>query len=1102
MPGEKQILHPQYQLLFNMANSSTPVSTSGSGLSRSSGSQTSSSSGLDNTSSSDGLKKNMSVHATDELLKKLNQKFDKKTWEKTEQHVPPDTQNVLKCLKKNLNGAHTPHVLTTVAESLYLEIRDEFLVLPDKKAKSKKETEKKETEKKETEKKGAPKKGHHGKQEWKPREKKEDKLPRESEAAAKIRAEATSARLYALTQALKSTFSKERLNFEFGLFTNDILELRIITFMHCAEQILKGKNAKAYREKPAEVLEIQIAIALFIAKCKEYKGQSFANSSETMLVSSTAIADLQYCLDELKKAYPYDGLTVYKTAPQLIMNNAYKKAIPGQGISMRLSQRRVLETFQSHLGPNGMLLFVDTPIGSGKTSTTIGLAGHIDDCIKADLLPADTQLLFVCNGEHVRIEVGRYCVATQTQFGMGSLDKNGHPKIHYHKKTNPAECRVVIASPEVAVKLLKCESQFKMDPLKVLTVYDEITTGADKAKSESVMANADMARHLSLNNILFSATMPKPNDLPAVMASYLNKYPNAFVDVLSANDELPIAATIRTLEDGKLVKLHSICENKDDLDNYLKIVKYTPNLAKLLSFPIAESLWKSMVANKVEGVTDLRQYFADANNLTSEKVRAYCVTLFELLAQQPEALIRQVCSHTEQNESTSGGIDFSRLNLDAWKYPNMTLIATNDPVKLTQEAFVGLLEDIRKSDVDPSDFKGYVSDYLKKLDAYEARKEAAKEKFFKKGVAQVSSNNAATQEASKFKLSVTKGDTSNKLQRFEGKEADERNCSEEDKPTLKWPLKFQINTSVHLAKNGSQHRFDLGNVRSEIDITSLPLKEEFSVPSFLLFLLCCGVGVYAPGKITDEAYTREVLRLATAGKLAFLIVDDSVAYGANFANLCRVIVTKDFAETHSLNTLFQVTGRAGRAGLAWLAEWFVPASVVPRLQDFARNPDNEESRLEARNINQAIIWLDEMDRQKNEEESKKREYETELNRVREARLNEEAKIVSQNIEKTLRKIKEQTTKQHEEGINWRARGLSQSSEAKPEAKKESSWRRQSETPSSFLIPSRNPESKPEAKKESSWRKQSDETPSTVLIPSRNPESKPQIGKYIPPSMRK
>jgi hypothetical protein len=1053
----------------------------------------------------------MSVHATDELLKKLNQKFDKKTWEKTEQRVLPDTQNVLYCLQKGLNGAHTAHVLTTVGETLYDTFRVEFLVLRDKKAESKKETEKKETEKK-----GAPKKGHHGKQEWKPKEKNADKLPRESEAAAKIRAEATSARLYALTQALKSTFSKERLNFEFGLFTNDILELRIITFMHCAEQILKGKNAKAYREKPAEVLEIQIAIALFIAKCKEYKGQSFANSSETMLVSSTAIADLQYCLDKLKEAYPYDGLTVYKTAPHLIMNNAYKKAITGQEISMRPSQRRVFETFQRHLGPNGMLLFVDTPIGSGKTSTTIGLAGHIDDCIKADLLPADTQLLFVCNGEHVRIEVGRYCVATQTQFGMGSLDKNGNPKIHYHNNTDPAECRVVIASPEVAVKLLKCESQIKMDPLKVLTVYDEMTTGADDPDSESVMANADMSRHLSLNNIFFSATMPKPKDLPAVMASFLNKYPNAFVDVLSANDELPIAATIRTLEDGKLVKLHSICENKEDLDNYLKILKYTPNLAKLLSFPIAESLWKSMVANKVEGVTDLRQYFADANNLTSEKVRAYCVTLFELLAQQPEALIRQVCSHTEQNESTSGGIDFSRLDSDAWKYPNMTLIATNDPVKLTQEAFVDLLEDIRKSGVDTSDFKGYVSDYLKKLDAYEARKEAAKEKFFKKkGVAQVSSNNTATQEASKFKLSVTKGDTSNKLQRFEGKEADERNCSEEDKPTLKWPLKFQINTSAHLAKNGSQHRFDLGNVRSEIDITSLPLKEEFSVPSFLLFLLCCGIGVYAPRKITDEAYTREVLRLATAGKLAFLIVDDSVAYGANFANLCRVIVTKDFAESHSLNTLFQVTGRAGRAGLAWLAEWFVPASVVSRLQDFARNPDNEESRLEARNINQAVIRLDEMDRQKSEEESKKREYETELNRVREARLNEEAKIVTQNMEKTLHKIKEQTAKQHEEGINWRARGLSQSSGAKPEEKNESSWRARGLSQSSGAKPEEKNESswrarglsqssgaKPEEKKESSWRKQSDETPTTVSVPSRNPESKPQSGKYVPPNMRK
>jgi hypothetical protein len=73
--------------------------------------------------------------------------------------------------------------------------------------------------------------------------------------------------------------------------------------------------------------------------------------------------------------------------------------------------------------------------------------------------------------------------------------------------------------------------------------------------------------------------------------------------------------------------------------------------------------------------------------------------------------------------------------------------------------------------------------------------------------------------------------------------------------------------------------------------------------------------------------------MASNGHLAYLISDASICYGTNYP-INRVIITRDFSKNHSINTLFQLMGRAGRVGQSWMAEAFIDKDTAHELLDY------------------------------------------------------------------------------------------------------------------------------------------------------------------------
>jgi hypothetical protein len=933
-------------------------------------------------------------HGIDEL----NSKFDSSEWGQVEVRVSEFENDVLKCLVSGIDSVPTEYPV--IGEQLYLSIRDNFkkpikLIL-EKSKKSKSE------DKSSSDEEGDKKK------------KKEKKVP-VMKKIDQMRQENTIKSLSKTVETLIETFTDTRMNCNYGLNTNKIVELRGITFAYMAWYILETKNAKDFLEKKSkrsEVYEVMCSMQRFINTCKAYNGKSVSNSQNTVAVSTTLIADVEKWLDRLKSVYPFDGITIYNTAPKLLIHSQYDDCIPGRTIKMRPNQRQLMEAISSH--PEGFLMFYNAAIASGKTTlASVGIASHLERLKKSGRMGANMQLIFCCNLASVRRQVARNCWNAGIKFGIGSYVKStGTYKITNHWSTNDENRIVVIASPEVTTLLLEEDEKKILEdaakPFEERRFYsgkywlflDEPTVGADIIGSKYLESNTKVMCHMPKWTVLSSATMPVPEKIPDIISHHKDKYPEVYVET-QITKEISIGCDVETFEYDMVVP-HIGCKTKEQLKTCITKINEVPFLGRLYTHRVAEKLWKTMTENGITDITNISEYFSNVDNLSADKVRLVCIGMLEKLSEQTNPKIKKVCSSNitaekyavkekkkvdddddgfcfegDDEDTTNKVLDhveFSKFGTsEAAKYLNMNLITSLDPISTAKESFSELMEDVKKSGIDTSRLRNFISTFEKKKEEYQRSRE-----YLAKSLGVDSGGNEFEQQR--------------KLQHFED-EAKKRGCGTDDCPTIDFPKEFQINTLSHWKKYCSHYSVNAGNLRAQINIGTLPLSE-FEADDWLVFLLFCGVGVYSPYQIKDQVYLREVLNLAEGGKLAFLISDSSICYGTNYP-INRVFITKDFAETHSINTIFQLMGRAGRAGQSWKAEIFVDSSTALKIVEFVQNTDNRSGELEAENINITFTELSKEARELQEKIRIKAEED-------EKRLIEEALAEKKRIEEGIR----------------------------------------------------------------------------------------------------
>jgi hypothetical protein len=263
-------------------------------------------------------------------------------------------------------------------------------------------------------------------------------------------------------------------------------------------------------------------------------------------------------------------------------------------------------------------------------------------------------------------------------------------------------------------------------------------------------------------------------------------------------------------------------------------------------------------------------------------------------------MVKEICT-MEINDGKN--LDFKKMcTEDIWKYDSMTLIATCNPEQFALDNFTEILGELKKC--------GYSS----ATKIYAKYRKSTKQ--FQKKIEEILRNLKSTDNKDK---PASEEEKSRKRQKLEL-----------DSPIVDFPDWGQIGTLEHIKKFSNKKRKNVANIRLVNDLSEIEI-DEICAPDDFLILLLCGVGIYYPdSNLLPAIYRDIVLNMAFEGKLSFVIADNSISYGTNYP-FGRVIVCKDFSEKYSVNTMFQLMGRAGRVGKSWKAEAFIPKEFGDKL---------------------------------------------------------------------------------------------------------------------------------------------------------------------------
>lgn len=892
-------------------------------------------------------------HSTNAALeigtKAVTRKYNVKEWEATEKKLSEFDQEVLKLMIASGEGEDYNFVVKPIkvmGDALYSLIRNSINVdTPDKKItliideKRDDSSSKSSGGKKKKKKKGKGQKGALNKRE-------------------QIRLNIAKDTVMSTVKSITSTFNTKKLT-PYTAFRSDIIEIRAIGLMYalwyiCAHTTRFGKDGSKSKHYPF-VLDVIIAAEKFINECGEYEGLNMTNTLKTEKISPMMINDLRKLHATAKILYPYDGFTIYEHAPQLLVYSNYDKCNPNKILALRKNQKEVISFVKSNY-KTGFLLSYKAMIASGKTTCSVALIAFMVHLRRQYPEFRNVEFIFCCNLDTVKAQVGQLCNNAEIPFGMTHVE-DGEAKIvnSFNCKKNEADRVCIIGSPD-AVSLILADHSRGDPRTKYFLFHDEPTIGADNKGSSALEDNVKVMSRLPKWTILSSATMPDIEVLKPFTDKFLNDNKGAVLGTVYS-DEITIGCDIRTTEMDRVFP-HMGCDTGARLKKIITIVKKNPLLGKIYTHHAAKTIWVECTRNNVPGIPNIPILFKDVNNLSADKVRQCVITMLEILSDQSDEIVTSVCNSRiidinvkqkvepkkkkekvedsdddsddfkfasssdeeeedeEEEEDKESPVDYTKLvTEDAHRYLGVNLIATNDPVKFVTENFQGLVDAVKTNEKFPiHNINNVFTRHKADLKAH-----AAKEKFIDKNV-------------------DNEDEKSKQLQEHHS-----------NRPQLRFPTFAQVNTVEHIKKFAGKHAKNVNTrfINPGMALEDIPY-DDIAAPDNVKILLFCGVGVYDPtNKVLSKSFNSLVLQ-KTADKELFCIVStEAICYGTNYP-INRVFVCKDFSDTHSINTLYQLFGRAGRVGKSWKAEIYIDRTCAQAIFEYVKDPESHDT--EAHNM--------------------------------------------------------------------------------------------------------------------------------------------------------
>lgn len=724
------------------------------------------------------------------------------------------------------------------------------------------------------------------------------------------------------------------------MFSN-IIEYRAIGFIYISWFIAKNKEKYTDRMIPFSVI---VSLQRFISLITDYKGYNAMNPTESILVSKTLLDDLKNIENILIKKYAFNGVALYEKASDLILGSQFDIYLPRKSREAFEHQKIVSKAIMDIENlKHGFLMFYRTMTNSGKTSTIINIATAVQELRKKyPSIFGGLQVIATCDVQPVLTRWGQLLYHAGLPFGVGAkrvLPSN--PEIAQKIKnkalkeiqadrdcidinmrfSNSDTCksiadRVAIICPtDIALKILMNAPNANQ---RFILLHDEPTMHADNITSAQLKVNMQVMQYAPKWSIFSSATLPFDAKSEVFIQQHKSKFPNAkFID--NCSTEIYSCCNMKTYDD-KLITPHLGCTSREELVNAITHIGKNPFLGKLYTPTSVKILYDEAIevgaknAEFMKRVPNITEFFSKVENLYPDNVRKVALNILEAITILNDKQITYICSMDYESDSEDDaepvflkGIEFNKLGTtEAHKFPYLNLVANDSPMEFMKLHYAGLVTDIKKK---IGSLNKLESEYERALDDWQTAFDSLEKKI---------------------------------------KNADELSREQSDmydsKPAISFPDECQINTKQHMIKYARQayqrlgsnaNKFRVPNSLNNINVSDLHITDDCKLQ--LLSGVCC----YANPDMCDIAseYLETALDLTGQKKMECLIADSSICYGTDYP-IGGVIITKEFSDSHSLNTIYQLMSRAGRGRKSANAEIYVDMSCAMQILDTVKQGVN------------------------------------------------------------------------------------------------------------------------------------------------------------------